>query len=158
MTAYTKALGDRLRDVRQRAGLSLQQVELKSEGRWKAIVVGSYERADRAVTVQKLAGLAHFYGVALQDLLPPDGLINDDAEDTPIVLNLERLKEHPTAETEPLAHYVAEITRRRGTQQSLLPVRSSDLDSLAQIYNTSVPELVARFVSWGVLSAGAAPH
>jgi len=53
-----QVLGARLRDVRQREGLSLQRVEQRSGGRWKAVVVGSYERGDRAVTVQKLAELA----------------------------------------------------------------------------------------------------
>jgi len=47
---YVQVLGARLRDVRQREGLSLQRVEQRSGGRWKAVVVGSYERGDRAVT------------------------------------------------------------------------------------------------------------
>ena len=49
--------------MRNQQGLSLQGVEAKSAGRWKAVVVGSYERGDRAVTVQRLAELAEFYGV-----------------------------------------------------------------------------------------------
>jgi transcriptional regulator with XRE-family HTH domain len=68
--AYAKALGDKLRQTRQELGLSLTRVEEKSNGRWKAVVVGSYERADRAVTVARLAELAEFYGVPVADLLP----------------------------------------------------------------------------------------
>src|SRR4051794_15745996 len=49
---YAKALGARLRAIRTQQGLSLHGVEEKSRGRWKAVVVGSYERGDRAVTVQ----------------------------------------------------------------------------------------------------------
>ena len=67
---YAKALGARLRAIRNQQGLSLQGVEEKSKGRWKAVVVGSYERGDRAVTVQKLAELADFYGVPVAELLP----------------------------------------------------------------------------------------
>ena len=55
---YAKALGARLRAVRAQQHLSLQGVERKSGGRWKAVVVGSYERGDRAVSVQRLAELA----------------------------------------------------------------------------------------------------
>ena len=51
---YARALGARLRAIRTQQGLSLHGVEEKSEGRWKAVVVGSYERGDRAVTVQRL--------------------------------------------------------------------------------------------------------
>ena len=63
MGDYAKALGAKLRAIRQQQGLSLHGVEQKSGGRWKAVVVGSYERGDRAVTVQRLAELADFYGV-----------------------------------------------------------------------------------------------
>ena len=63
---YARALGARLRAIRTQQGLSLHGVEKKSKGRWKAVVVGSYERGDRAVTVQKLAELADFYGVPVE--------------------------------------------------------------------------------------------
>src|SRR5438046_10083508 len=66
---YAKSLGARLRSIRQQQGLSLQGVEEKSAGRWKAVVVGSYERGDRAVTVSRLAELADFYRVPVAELL-----------------------------------------------------------------------------------------
>jgi transcriptional regulator with XRE-family HTH domain len=70
MTVYSKALGARLRAVRTHQGLSLAGVEELSRGQWKAVVVSSWERGDRAVTVEKLAGLAAFYGIPTIDLLP----------------------------------------------------------------------------------------
>src|ERR1700743_2511222 len=69
---YAKALGARLRAIRAQQHLSLHGVERKSGGRWKAVVVGSYERGDRAVSVQRLAELAGFYGVPVSELLPKD--------------------------------------------------------------------------------------
>ena len=72
---YAKTLGARLRAIRTQQGLSLHGVEEKSRGRWKAVVVGSYERGDRSVTVQKLAELAEFYGVPVSELLPGDVLL-----------------------------------------------------------------------------------
>jgi len=44
VTDYAKALGARLRAIRQQQGLSLHGVEEKSNEKWKAVVVGSYER------------------------------------------------------------------------------------------------------------------
>jgi len=44
---YARALGAKLRSIRQQQGLSLHGVEEKSQGKWKAVVVGSYERGDR---------------------------------------------------------------------------------------------------------------
>ena len=47
----TRALGARLRSIRNQQGLSLAQVEARSGGVWKAVVVGAYERGDRAVSL-----------------------------------------------------------------------------------------------------------
>lgn len=61
--AYAQEVGIRLRAIRVQQGLSLQQVETRSAGRWRTAALGSYERADRMITPQQLAGLAEFYGV-----------------------------------------------------------------------------------------------
>jgi len=153
MADYVQVLGARLRDVRQREGLSSQRVEQRSGGRWKAVVVGSYERGDRAVTVQKLAELARFYGVPMSLLLPPEDLDlgSDDGVAIPIVLNLDRLYMLPRRKAGPLARYAADIAHRRREHGTLLRIRSIDIDSLADLYAISPPELVAWLVSWGVL-------
>jgi transcriptional regulator with XRE-family HTH domain len=70
LTDYQKRLGERLRAIRQQQGLTLQEVEAVSGGKWKAVVVGSYERGDRAVSVAKLAELGDFYNVPVSELLP----------------------------------------------------------------------------------------
>src|SRR4051794_710312 len=67
-TDYSRALGARLRAIRNQQGLSLQGVEDKGHGRWKAVGVGSYERGDGGVTVQGLSELAVFYGVPVSGL------------------------------------------------------------------------------------------
>jgi len=153
MADYVQVLGARLRDVRQREGLSLQRVEQRSGGRCKAVVMGSYERGDRAVTVQKLAELARFYGVPMSLLLPPEDLDlgSDDGVAIPIVLNLDRLYVLPRRKAGPLARYAADIAHRRREHGTLLRIRSIDIDSLADLYAISPPELVAWLVSWGVL-------
>ena len=156
MSEYAKALGASLRDVRQRAGMSLQRVEERSKGRWKAVVIGSYERGDRAVTVNKLAELARFYGVPMSELLPPDNLGANQEVPAPIVLNLDRLHELPGENTEPLARYAAGIAQRRGSHETLMQIRSADLDAIAELYEVSTDEMVTRLVSWGVLTPGVA--
>lgn len=70
--SYQVRLGERLRAVRRSQGLRLQDVEDQSDGRFKAVVVGSYERGDRAVAAHKLAALAAFYEVPLTELLPEE--------------------------------------------------------------------------------------
>jgi transcriptional regulator with XRE-family HTH domain len=62
---YPQSLGHRLRAIRVQQGLSLHGVEKKSGGRWKGVVIGSYERGSRAVTVQRLAELADLRSLAV---------------------------------------------------------------------------------------------
>ncbi len=44
----------------------------KSSRPWQAVVVGSYERGDPAVTSQRLLELPAFYRVPVTELLPQD--------------------------------------------------------------------------------------
>jgi transcriptional regulator with XRE-family HTH domain len=158
MSDYAKSLGAKLRGIRQQQGLSLHGVEQKSGGRWKAVVVGSYERGDRAVTVQKLAELADFYGVPVAEVLP-EGRVPSGAEPaTKIVINLERLQQLPVEKVGPLARYAATIQSQRGDYNGkVLSIRTEDLRSLAIIYDMPAGELTENLIEWGVLPPEARP-
>ena len=153
MTDYAKALGTRLRAIRQQQGLSLHGVEEKSQGRWKAVVVGSYERGDRAVTVQRLAELSEFYGVPVSELLPP-GHSTPRLEPSPrIVIDLERLTKVPRDEATALTRFAATIQSQRGDYNGrVLSLRQSDLGPLAATYDASPAEFIEQLIGWGVLS------
>ena len=146
---YAKALGARLRAIRTQQGLSLHGVEEKSRGRWKAVVVGSYERGDRSVTVQKLAELAEFYGVPVSELLPGDAAPTPLAPTPKLVIDLERMIELPKDKAGPLARYVATIQSQRGDYNGkVLSIRQEDLRSLAVIYDKSPTDLTEELISW----------
>jgi transcriptional regulator with XRE-family HTH domain len=152
-TDYARALGARLRSIRQQQGLSLHGVEEKSQGRWKAVVIGSYERGDRAVTVQKLAELADFYGVPVSELLP-DGSPAAAAEPPArLVIDLERLGQVPAEKAGPLARYAAAIQAQRGDYNGrVLSIRQDDLRTLAVIYDEPPSLLADQLIDWGVLN------
>jgi transcriptional regulator with XRE-family HTH domain len=153
---YARALGARLRAIRTQQGLSLHGVEKKSKGRWKAVVVGSYERGDRAVTVQKLAELADFYGVPVGELLPEGRAASSATPAQKIVLNLERLFQLPPDQVGPLARYAQAIQSQRGDYNNkVLSIRGEDLRSLSIIYDLSEGELTERLIEWGVLAPDA---
>jgi transcriptional regulator with XRE-family HTH domain len=149
---YAKALGARLRAVRHQQGLSLQGVEAKSAGEWKAVVVGSYERGDRAVTVQRLATLAEFYGVPTSQLLPEPESAAILQSPPRLVLDLEQLAQAPADQVAPLARFVASIQAQRGDYNGrVLTIRADDLRTLAVIYDESPGPLADRMIAWGVL-------
>lgn len=155
MTDYAKSLGARLRAIRTQQGLSLHGVEEKSQGRWKAVVVGSYERGDRAVTVQRLSELADFYGVPVNELLPEGHAAAAGAANEPaarLVIDLEQLSSVPADKAAPLARYAATIQSQRGDYNGrVLSIRQEDLRSLAVIYDASPGALTEQLIGWGVL-------
>lgn len=153
---YAKALGARLRAVRMQQHLSLHGVERKSGGKWKAVVVGSYERGDRAVSVQRLAELAEFYGVQVSDLLPPEDSPTAGGTGAPplsrIVLNLDKVAALTDPNAAVLQRFSTSIQRQRGDIGSrTLGVRHEDLRTLALMYDTTIEAVTDRLVRWQVL-------
>ena len=154
-TEYSRSLGARLRSIRTQQGLSLQGVEEKSNGRWKAVVVGSYERGDRAVTVSRLAELADFYRVPVSELLPDGAEVKQSEERaTKIVLDLEKLYESSSSELGYVARYARAIQQQRGDYNGrILSIRADDMRALAIVYDVSPSELTERLGELGVLVA-----
>ncbi|MDQ1395677.1 MAG: hypothetical protein QOG64_936 [Acidimicrobiaceae bacterium] len=68
--SYEVLVGDRLRLVRQQRHLTLQQVDLVTDGEFKASVLGAYERGERIISVLRLKRLAELYCVPIDQLLP----------------------------------------------------------------------------------------
>ena len=156
MSEYAKALGAKLRAIRTQQGLSLHGVEDKSQGRWKAVVVGSYERGDRSVTVQRLSELADFYGVPVNELLP-QGVVQIATEPSArLVIDLEQLGQVAPDKAAPLTRYAATIQSQRGDYNGrVLSIRHEDLRSLAIMYDASPSALTEELIDWGVLSPDA---
>ena len=65
-------VGERLRAIRRQKGLSLHDVEARSDLEFKASVLGAYERGERAISVPRLLRLAEIYEVPPDQLLPRD--------------------------------------------------------------------------------------
>ena len=145
-------LGERLRRIRRQQGLSLSQVEQKSDGVWKAVVVGAYERGDRAISIDRLAALAAFYSVPISELLPiPSSPVDVPPTDQRLVIDLVALE----ADDSPLAAAVSRFVRRildvRGDHNGrVLTMRSLDLDNLAALGGVERGRLVAELRARGI--------
>jgi transcriptional regulator with XRE-family HTH domain len=139
--------------------MSLQQVEHASGGQWTVVAVGSWERADRALTVAKLAGLAEFYGVATEELLPAHSAGPAAAGGRRLTIDLQRLVALPARQAGPLARYAAAIQQQRHDDhnRTVLTIREHDLHSLAVLYDLAPDNLAQTLINWGVLTADPPP-
>jgi transcriptional regulator with XRE-family HTH domain len=134
MSAGAAEIGIRLRRIRQQQQLSLADVQEHSGGRWKAVVVGAYERGDRAVTITRLAELADFYGVPLVDLLPEPPAARDEptVAATRVTLDLGRLARASSPEAAAVARFADQVRRQRGDHNGrVLTLRGRDLETIA---------------------------
>jgi len=130
---YQQRLGSRLRSVRRAQGLRLQDVEERSGGRFKAVVVGSYERGDRAVAAHKLAALAAFYEVPVTELLPEEEWPRTTRGASTIALAVDRLRDRAEdPELLPLLRLVQHVQWLRDDYNGrVLSLRSDDLRTVA---------------------------
>lgn len=152
---YQRRLGARLRAVRRTQGMRLQDVEERSGGRFKAVVVGSYERGDRAIATHKLAALAAFYGVPVGELLPDDGW------PTPMPLGSLGVRLSVTAlqaagedtEVASLKRLVQHVRVLRGDHHGqVLTLRGDDLRTVAITLGLDVEDLADWLEERGLLA------
>lgn len=129
----------RVRAIRIAKGLTLHQVEVASNRRIRAVVLGSYERGDRTLSVRMAIVIAEFYGVPLSYLLEepekPVGKANS------VTLDLRRFRKVMADSTLPLritstlrsaVTFTGEIVKLRNDWNGeLISLRSSDLILLA---------------------------
>jgi transcriptional regulator with XRE-family HTH domain len=123
--AFNRGLGERLRLARRSRGWSLTDVEVISDGEFKASVVGAYERGERSLTVHRMVRLAAVYAIPIDSLLPPPL----DRPDTLIDLTSPELEEHGDGAL--MERYLGSIQMMRRSEAGELAIRSSDLRLLS---------------------------
>ena len=127
-------IGASLRAIRRQKGLTLRDVERESDGKWKAVVVGSYERADRALTLKRATGLSAFYNVPLDQLL---GLVRQSPREESyarLILNLTEIRRRKDELPSALLRYLQEICRMRADWNGeVLTLRAGDITTLGVI-------------------------
>ncbi len=149
---YEAQVGDRLRSIRNQLGLTLRDVEAKSDGQWKAVVVGSYERADRSVSLPRLRALAEFYGVDVAEVLP-GGVREVNEEPAALVLDLAALRRASTdPELWPLVRFIADVRARRGDRGGdRVTLRGADARALAILLDLPTESLESMLAGRSLL-------
>ncbi len=158
---YNERVGERLRYIRKQKKLSLQAVEQKSHQAFKASVLGAYERGERAISVPRLQGLAQFYNVPVDQLLPvdPEAAARDDTSSRParreredgVMLDLTRVEQLDSTELDAVSRYVMMIQmQRQDFNGKVLTIRRDDLRALAYLHRMTGDQLESRLEQLGV--------
>jgi len=158
-----RQVGERLRAIRRQKGLSLHDVEARSNQEFKASVLGAYERGERAISVPRLLRLAELYRVPPDQLLPRSGqdVEIDLTESVGIAgdgftIDLVRLHEIEDDDAAVVARYASTIQlQRQDFNGQMLTIRADDLRVLAAVMGRSPDDLGSRLVELG-LRAGSA--
>ena len=159
---YTRQVGLRLRGVRRSQRQSLHDVEVSSMKEFKASVLGAYERGERAISVPRLQRLARFYGVPVDQLLPPIDLTNDGSTVLStvsadgrgplrgITIDLIALEAMSSQEASLLTRYVSSIRAQRSNPAgSAMTIRRDDLNTLAALLDSDAETVKARMSAFG---------
>src|SRR3954452_9882189 len=145
---YACQLGAALRAIREQRSWSLRDVQVASEGRFTASAVGTYERGERGISVQRLSELAQLYGVPLDRLLPENPSAADGGRgtngasdaDEKVMIDLVALERQTEPELETIRRYIEAIKLRRGDYNGrVISVRDTDVWAWAAASSVDPP-------------------
>jgi transcriptional regulator with XRE-family HTH domain len=136
-----QSVANRLRSIRKSRGWTLHDVEGKSGGSIKAVVMGSYERGTRAISLARAIELANLFAIPIADLLSDPTSGRDEnlgfrRFDQRRIAKL--LSEKDDEALRKLNRFLIAIAQRRGDWNGeILTLRSTDLDTLTLILEMS---------------------
>lgn len=150
--SFSIEVGQRLRSVRRIRGMSLDDVERESGGRWSASAVGAYERGFRNLSLPRLRDLAKFYDVPMGVLLGEEDLAGGRSQGR-LVLDLMALQAVPEAES--VLRYLRSIILERGDYNGrVLSVRRDDLRAICSLLRTDEATTLEQLATWGAIVDG----
>jgi len=135
----------RLRSIRKSRGWTLHDIESKTDGSIKAVVMGSYERGTRAISLARALELANLFAIPISELLSqPTARGNQNLGfkrfDQRRIKKL--LSESDDEALLKLNNFLVAIAQRRGDWNGeILSLRSADLDTLTLILELSQSQL-----------------
>ena len=136
----------KLRELRQRKGFTLEEFEKFSGGEIKAVVLGSYERGTRAISLARLHQLADIYEVDIQYFL-------SDSEESKslerkLTIDLRKLRKNADDDEWRGIRLLSTsvITRRSDWNGEVLTLRATDIEILALI-EAKTPSEMQSFLS-----------
>ena len=131
--------------------MTLEEFEKFSNGRIKAVVLGSYERGTRAISLARLHQLADIYEVDLNYFLSPNQIQSGEASE--FILDLRKLhRNEDDPELRNITVFCASILiKRNDWNGEVLTVRKSDIEIISMLEGKSPSELQQLLTLKGAL-------
>ncbi|MDP1721201.1 MAG: helix-turn-helix domain-containing protein [Candidatus Nanopelagicaceae bacterium] len=129
----------RIRRIRKDHGWSLADVQKLSKGHFKAVVLGSYERGDRSMSLQRAIDLAALYQVPLHYLIQDEELPFRTLRNA-LILDLRRVRSHSAVDEKSrlLATFAEWISHQRNDWNGeVMTLRAGDLSLLGLLLFSS---------------------
>lgn len=130
-----------LKVLRRKKGLTLEECDSASGGKFKAVVLGSYERGTRAVSISKLNQLSEFYDVPVSYFFS----IKNVSTEGKWVFDLRRLRESDTRDF-PINFISNSLGRiaalRADWEGEILSIRESDRECFEIIFGDEREKLI----------------
>lgn len=145
----------KLREIRRKRGLTLHGFEALSNGSVKAVVLGSYERGTRAVSLERLEHIAGIYEVPIQYFFGVSSEGKPKSEKG-FIFDLRRISKRSelTPQLASVKRYIAAIAGRRSDWNGeVISLRRVDSDCLALMCEMAIGELTSELRGNGFLFA-----
>lgn len=134
-----------MRRARRGQGLSLRAAAARSGSRFKASTLGSYERAERRISLERFSELASLYNTSPDRLMSQALDLLDPPSRRSVVIDLNRLPAVPSPERTILEDFVQRLRdRRRDLLSEVITLRSGDVQTLALISGIRTESLMSR--------------
>jgi transcriptional regulator with XRE-family HTH domain len=148
----------KLRAIRQSKSLSLSDVERLSNGEIKAVVLGSYERGARALSVKRAISIAELYRVPVAQLFSDEKPVEIfSTGKTVIDLRAINRRALDTTHTDNnryqlIARVAQRVVRsRQDWNGEVLSIRNSDLETISVLFDQQPSEVMSWLESERIL-------
>jgi transcriptional regulator with XRE-family HTH domain len=145
----------KLREIRRSRGLTLQGFEVLSKGAVKAVVLGSYERGTRAISLERLEQLAELYEVPIQYFFGI-GSGKKVEYQRGFIFDLRRIRKRSDLppHLDAVKRYISWVAQMRSDWNGeLISLRRSDSDCLTILGSIELSELTSELKLNGFLFA-----
>jgi transcriptional regulator with XRE-family HTH domain len=149
-------VGARLRSIRRSRSLSLSEVELLSQGELKAVVLGSYERGSRNLTIKRAIEIARIYNIPVAEILSEkSGAVSTTVPR--LMLDIRALQRGAVIESElntraKLSQFLRKIVEdRQDWNGEIITLRESDLGTISLLLQLEKAEIVQWLTTSGIL-------